>query len=138
MPDFVSGLVKSTAGKRSVSSGSKAKTSQSAETAHQGLTREQLAAVRDYLVHQGLFDSAFYLTTYGDVAGSGVDAFQHFFLHGHQEGRRPNSLFDTTWYLQNNPDAVENRVNPLLHYARIGEPEGRRPNAHFDPVWYRK
>src|ERR1700749_211905 len=108
MPDFVSGLVKSTVGKRSISSVSKAKALQKAETTGQGLTQEQLTAVRDYLVNQALFDSAFYLSTYGDVAESGVDAFQHFFLHGHQEGRRPNSLFDTTWYVQSNPDPIEN------------------------------
>ena len=75
----------------------------------------------------GLFDEEYYLTTYPDVAASGVDPFEHFFLHGFKEGRKPNAIFDPIWYVTTYPDVLETELQPLLHYAKIGEAEGRRP-----------
>ena len=37
----------------------------------------------------GLFDQAYYSSTYPDVAAVGADPFEHFFFHGYKEGRRP-------------------------------------------------
>ncbi|MCG2643805.1 MULTISPECIES: glycoside hydrolase family 99-like domain-containing protein [Bradyrhizobium] len=138
MSDFVSGLVRTSANRKSGGSKSKAaKKSEQTTAGGAGVTPEQLKIAKDYLVRQGLFDTDYYASTYGDVAKSGVDPFEHFFLHGFLEGRRPNVLFDTAWYIATNPDVTSSRVNPLLHYARIGEPAGTRPNPHFDPAWYR-
>jgi glycosyltransferase involved in cell wall biosynthesis len=142
MADFLSGLARSTAKRKPRGAAGKGPAPNNvAEDANDqpapGLSREQLAIVSGYLRKQGLFDEAYYLNTYKDIAGSGVDPFEHFFLYGFQEGRRPNPLFDTSWYVANNPEVRAQGIQPLLHYARIGEPAGRRPSAYFDPAWYR-
>lgn len=41
------------------------------------------------LKQMGLFDQAYYSSTYPDVAAVGADPFEHFFFHGYKEGRRP-------------------------------------------------
>lgn len=71
----------------------------------------------------GFFDKRYYLTQYIDVASSGVDAFEHFFLHGYKEGRRPNPVFDPVWYVEVYEDVGRSAINPLLHYAVFGERE---------------
>jgi glycosyltransferase involved in cell wall biosynthesis len=86
----------------------------------------------------GLFDDGYYSTTYPDIAASGVDPFEHFFLHGFKEGRKPNAIFDPIWYVTTYPDVQEAELQPLLHYASIGEAEGRRPSPFFQPAWYRE
>jgi hypothetical protein len=85
----------------------------------------------------GLFDRAWYLASYPDVAAAGLDPLQHWCRWGRQEARNPNAYFDTAWYLSHNPDVRAAGVDPLLHYARCGDHEGRRPMRHFDPAWYR-
>jgi hypothetical protein len=67
------------------------------------------------------FDTAFYLSTYPDVAAAGIDAFGHFIGRGFLEDRCPSADFDTAFYrnryLRHQPDA-----NPLLDYqSRRGE-----------------
>lgn len=86
----------------------------------------------------GLFDENFYATSYPDVIAVGADPFEHFFLYGYKEGRKPNPIFDPIWYVTTYPDVKDVDVQPLLHYASIGEPEGRRPSPYFQPAWYRE
>lgn len=83
-----------------------------------------------------LFDSAWYLETYPDVAAAGLDPFEHYMRTGAAEGRDPNPFFRSAWYLASNADVAAARVNPLLHYAETGEREGRAPSPDFDPRWY--
>src|SRR6185295_8599812 len=64
----------------------------------------------------GLFDSAWYLDSYPDVAARGVDPLRHYIRHGAREGRDPNRLFSSSWYLASNPDVVEAGLNPLAHF----------------------
>lgn len=90
------------------------------------------------LVQLGLFDVSYYTVTYPDVVAGGADPFEHFFLHGFKEGRRPNLLFDPLWYLKNYHDVREAGFHPLLHYATVGEAEGRCPSPLFQPTWYRE
>jgi glycosyltransferase involved in cell wall biosynthesis len=63
------------------------------------------------------FDSAYYLSTYADVAAAGMDAFAHFMERGFREDRCPSADFDTAFYrrryLQHEPE-----TNPLLDYQR--------------------
>jgi glycosyltransferase involved in cell wall biosynthesis len=86
----------------------------------------------------GLFDENFYATSYPDVIAVGADPFEHFFLYGYKEGRKPNPIFDPIWYVTTYPDVKDVDLQPLLHYASIGEPEGRRPSPYFQPAWYRE
>jgi len=100
------------------------------------LTNQQLASA--LLLGTGLFDPKYYLATYPDIAEAKIDPFEHFFMFGFSEGRRPNPIFDPTWYLATNTDVRDSGQQPLLHYASHGEREGRRPSPYFDPKWYRK
>lgn len=84
----------------------------------------------------GLFDSAWYLETYPDVAARKVDPVQHYVRHGAREGRDPNRLFSSSWYLASNPDVAESGLNPLVHFVLRGAEEGRDPGPLFDTKWY--
>jgi glycosyltransferase involved in cell wall biosynthesis len=74
----------------------------------------------------GLFDRAFYLSQYSDVAEQGFDPLLHFIIFGGSEGRNPNAEFDTTFYRYNYPDVRASEENPLAHYLRFGRAEQRR------------
>lgn len=89
------------------------------------------------IAESGLFDTAWYLATYPDVAAAGMNALSHFCIHGWREGRKPNFYFDPRGYLQSNPGVREAGGNPLVHYIRDGERLGARPSPHFEPQWYR-
>jgi hypothetical protein len=86
----------------------------------------------------GLFDNAWYLDQYPDVAAAGIEPLAHYLANGSNESRLPNALFDTAWYRLNNPDALAaSNLYPLTHYYEFGSAEGRRPTPLFDPRWYR-
>jgi hypothetical protein len=83
------------------------------------------------------FDARFYLETYGDVAASGMDPWEHYVRHGRDEGRAANAgalsvaeaeAFDAEFYLSANPDVAMAAVDPYEHYVRFGKAEGRRGN----------
>lgn len=84
----------------------------------------------------GLFDSAWYLEAYPDVAARKVDPVDHYVRHGVREGRDPNRLFSSNWYLANNPDVTQSGLNPLAHFVLRGAKEGRNPGPLFDTKWY--
>ena len=84
----------------------------------------------------GLFDTAWYLETYPDVAARKVDPVQHYIRYGAREGRDPNRLFSSSWYLASNPDVTEASLNPLVHFVLRGAKEGRNPGPLFDTKWY--
>jgi glycosyltransferase involved in cell wall biosynthesis len=84
----------------------------------------------------GLFDTAWYLEAYPDVAARKVDPLEHYLRHGAREGRDPNRLFSSSWYLANNPDVAESGLNPLAHFVLRGAKEGRNPGPLFDTKWY--
>src|SRR5688572_8388061 len=89
------------------------------------------------IIHaSGLFDSAWYLETYPDVAARKVDPLQHYIRHGAREGRDPNRLFSSSWYLASNADVTESGLNPLVHFVLRGAKEGRNPGPLFDTKWY--
>lgn len=46
----------------------------------------------------GLFDEAWYLGTYPDAAGSGLDPIEHYLTVGAPRGYNPSPLFDTGFY----------------------------------------
>jgi hypothetical protein len=93
----------------------------------------------EYVVREsGLFDTAWYLETYPDIAAAGANALSHFCIHGWREGRKPNFYFDTAGYLAHHPRVQAAGQNALIHYLCEGEREGAQPSAHFDPGWYRE
>jgi hypothetical protein len=83
-----------------------------------------------------LFDAAYYLRTYPDVAAARVDPYEHYITFGVAEGRDPQALFDTSYYLERYPDAAAGGMNPLRHYAALGAAEGRDPHPLFDTSYY--
>jgi hypothetical protein len=89
------------------------------------------------LVASGLFDEAYYVLRYPDVAGARMTPLAHFLTSGAREGRSPHPLFDAAYYLRTNPDVVANRTNPVIHYLAHGRFENRNPHPLFDVAFYR-
>ena len=83
-----------------------------------------------------LFDPAWYLDRYPDLAALRDGAAEHFLDHGGLEGRWPHPLFHSDFYLAQNPDIRDSGTNPLIHYMENGAAEGRSPNPLFDTRWY--
>lgn len=90
-------------------------------------SKRELDAQAEKIRTSGLFDEAWYLRTYPDVAQAGQDPIEHYLQFGVAEGRNPGPRFDTSWYLQSYPDIGAAGFNPLLHYIEHGKAEGRRP-----------
>jgi hypothetical protein len=84
-----------------------------------------------------LFDPAFYLRKYLDVAAAGVNPLCHYLKYGAAELRQPNPLFDPGFYVDRNPDVRRAGVNPLVHYVLHGAAEDRKPHPLFEPSHYR-
>jgi Rhamnan synthesis protein F len=72
-----------------------------------------------------LFDQAWYLASYPEVAAAGVDPALHYLIRGAAEHRDPGPMFDTAWYLEYYCDVARAGINPLVHYIRYGVREGR-------------
>jgi len=86
---------------------------------------------------RALFDAAYYLETYADVAASGADPVAHYVMHGRTEQRRPSVLFDPAWYLEHNADVAARGVDPVEHFLTSGGVEGRDPvPVGFSSAWY--
>jgi len=88
--------------------------------------RQRLERYVTIIRESGLFDEAWYLSQYPDVAAAGYDAIEHYVCHGIQENRHPAPWFDTAFYLERNPDVANSIMNPLVHYHQFGKAE-RRP-----------
>jgi hypothetical protein len=73
------------------------------------------------------FSPTYYLSTYPDVAASGIDPVEHYTNAGWREGRNPTEEFDTRYYLKSNDDVRASGVNPFWHYLVAGRAEGRLP-----------
>ena len=78
-----------------------------------------------------IFDAAWYLTRYGDVAAAKIDPALHYLRTGVAEQRDPGPFFSTAYYLSNYADVAEHNLNPVLHYLANGAAEGRNPSALF-------
>ncbi|MCE0744826.1 hypothetical protein LWC05_13150 [Acetobacter sicerae] len=72
------------------------------------------------------FDAEWYLETYPDVAGAGIDPATHYQMNGFREGRNPNAAFDGKAYLAANPDLEGYSEDLFAHYVFFGASEGRR------------
>lgn len=86
----------------------------------------------------GMYDEAYYLRRYQDLAGKVDDPLLHYLHSGWREQRRPGLLFDSRYYLQTYPEVRALDIAPLVHYLQYGVKEDRNPNPFFDAAYYRR
>jgi hypothetical protein len=91
---------------------------------------------RSLVLESGLFDRAYYLERYADIAASGADPLDHYLSVGAAELRDPTPCFRTAFYLAHSPDVAAGGINPLVHYLLWGAREGRDPSPFFDTSFY--
>jgi hypothetical protein len=68
-----------------------------------------------------LFDGVWYLSTYPEVARSGLSPALHYLRHGAAEGKDPGPEFSTNSYSARHPQIVRTGANPLLNHLRTGQ-----------------
>lgn len=83
-----------------------------------------------------LFDEAWYLARYPDIAAARVDPWKHYVRFGARENREPNALFDVAWYRKQYAAALASCGEPLLHYWLHGATGDFDPNPLFRSAWY--
>ena len=69
----------------------------------------------------GLFDPAWYVREYPDVATLGIDPVEHYLKVGAALLRDPCEHFSTRYYLRANPEVAAARINPLIHFSCAGQ-----------------
>ena len=71
-----------------------------------GVLRTRLQRHEDLVLVEGsgLFDAAWYVAKYPNVAQSAATPLEHFVTDGWREGRDPHPLFDAAWYLGQHPE----------------------------------
>lgn len=80
-----------------------------------------------------LFDQAYYLASYPDVAGGRAAPLVHYLTSGGAEDRNPHPLFDAGWYRRRNAaDLAGTGLTPLEHYVRVGAARASDPHPLFD------
>jgi hypothetical protein len=83
-------------------------------------TPEELAQARE-LRRSSLFDGAWYLSTYPEVAKTGLSPALHYLRLGAKEGKDPGPTFSTRHYLGKHPQIARTGTNPLLNHLRTGQ-----------------
>ncbi len=91
------------------------------------LSSGDIRSLLEEMVSGGWLELAEYLRRYPDVAASGANPIEHYFLHGWREGRWISRKFDPAFYLASNPDVRASRQEPLFHFFLHGKAEGRSP-----------
>ncbi len=81
-----------------------------------------------------LFDTAFYMRKYPEVAASGVNPLFHYLLHGAAEGRKPHPLFEPEYYAAQCSDGSP--AQPLLDFLKTGGDSRAQPHPLFDGRGY--
>jgi lipopolysaccharide biosynthesis protein len=99
-------------------------------------SREDEQTRCELIEKSGLFDRAWYLDQYPELARSTCDPVVDYLRHGAGTGRDPNPLFDGEWYFAQCKDAQITVANPLVHYLLHGAKLGLEPSPFFDTQWY--
>ena len=86
------------------------------------------AVLLELLRSSALFDDAWYLRAYPDVAHLGMDPALHFLRHPFDPFRSPSKDFNIAQYCVDHPDVMKDRVNPLVHF--LLSPESRDADAY--------
>lgn len=81
----------------------------------------QEAADAKELRKSRLFDGAWYLSTYPEVAETGLSPALHYLRQGAGEGKDPGPEFSTKNYLAANTRLGRIKANPLLNHLRTGQ-----------------
>jgi GT2 family glycosyltransferase len=89
--------------------------------------------VRDLIARSALFDAAWYVSQYPEIAEFGDPAL-HYALFGATERRNPGPHFNAVDYLERYQDVAEYAMNPLVHYLEYGAGEGRAISTVDGPV----
>lgn len=110
-----------------------------------GVWRGRAAEIGDY-VRQGasplaqpdaLFDQAWYLEAYPQVAASGLAPLAHYLIHGGPAGFSPHPLFHRNYYHESNAaELAATQMSALEHFVRRGAALGRNPHPAFDILYY--
>lgn len=74
---------------------------------------------KELLLASGLFDGAWYLARYSDVAACGLDAAEHYLRYGYRLGRDPGPLFSNSFHSLAFADAVQGG-EPVTALAQSG------------------
>lgn len=82
------------------------------------------AAHLELIRASSLFDDAWYLRTYHDVAHLGEDPALHFLRHPFNPFRRPSEDFNIGQYVIDHPEVLTDQVNPLVHFLLSPESAG--------------
>ncbi|MCI4677908.1 glycosyltransferase [Rhodoblastus acidophilus] len=105
----------------------------------------RLREIRDTIENSRLFDPAWYLERYPDVAEGPLEPLEHFVLHGAKDFRDPSPLFHSRCYAAKHAGDADAAANPLLHYIENGGSRDARlreirdtieKSRLFDPAWY--
>jgi hypothetical protein len=93
-------------------------------------------SVRRLFLRRKLFDAAFYLERYPDVAAARMHPFAHYLLNGAAEGRKPNPWFDPDYYLARSAQA-RRRVDldgrdPFVDFLEHGSKEHSSPHPLYE------
>jgi hypothetical protein len=79
-----------------------------------------------------LFDAAFYLRKYPDVAAAKANPWLHYLKHGAAEGRKPHPLFQPDYYLMRCQEARSRGADPLAHFSEARSGNWASPHPLFD------
>jgi hypothetical protein len=84
-----------------------------------------------------LFDQAWYLAAYPEVAAAGVSPLVHYLLWGAARGMSPHPLVHRNFYHGQNAAALSaTGVSALEHFMAEGAALGRAPHPAFDILHY--
>lgn len=89
---------------------------------YRSLMKKKIKTIKE----SGLFDEAWYLETYQEIAASKINPILHYLLYGAVEGKNPSAEFNTKNYLSVYFDVASNGMNPFIHYINFGKKEGRK------------
>ncbi|MBD2841034.1 hypothetical protein [Erythrobacter rubeus] len=84
-----------------------------------------IARQTELVGESAFFSEQWYLKKYDDVAGSRMNAAEHYVRAGAFEGRDPGPEFNSMDYYMANPDAAKANWPALVHYLEVGRAEGR-------------
>ncbi|GJD34080.1 D-inositol-3-phosphate glycosyltransferase [Methylobacterium aerolatum] len=105
-----------------------------AEAAKGLVPEDDLASAYGLVRLSGLFDDAYYLDRYPDIAAVGMNPLLHYLVAGDAEGRQASFYFDPEAYSAST--LVRPECNRLVHYIRVGSAARASTSLHFDGAWY--
>lgn len=94
----------------------------------------ELSLYQSNVIEANSFDSEYYLVQNPDVAESGMNPEEHYYMFGEKEGRQPNSNFNPSHYYNVNSDVRCAGISAFGHYINNGYKEGRQAKKSLEMV----